>query len=117
MTVQNLRHSYLLLAFLIQRWKLFGAILNTGCFIERKVKAKKDALPAAHFALPAPKQSYSRWKLIISFLHVSLQGYAFNALFGYYISCYTASILYQQSTDPPGSWLKTFMQGKKSDIF
>ena len=53
MTVQNLRHSYLLLAFLVQRRKLFGATPNTGWFIGRKIKAKKDALPAAHFPLPA----------------------------------------------------------------
>lgn len=61
MTVQNLRHSYLLLAFLIQRWKLFGAAPNTGWFIGRKIKAKKDALPAAHFPLPASTKTELQW--------------------------------------------------------
>lgn len=61
MTVQNLRHSYLLLAFLIQRRKLFGVTPNTGWFIGRKIKAKKDALPAAHFPLPASTKTELQW--------------------------------------------------------
>lgn len=55
MTVQNLRHSYLLLAFLIQKAKSFWSHSEHWLIYWRKIKkAEKDALPAAHFPLLPP---------------------------------------------------------------